>query len=100
MGQPEAVDALVARLAMMKAGVTDPTRPLGVFLFAGPTGTGKTELAKCLASYLFGSPDRMLRIDMSDIVRRYQERPTPLVRDRRRDFRTGASIWCWPGISI
>ena len=67
MGQPEAVDALVARLAMMKAGVTDPTRPLGVFLFAGPTGTGKTELAKCLASYLFGSPDRMLRIDMSEI---------------------------------
>lgn len=67
MGQPEAVDALVARLAMMKAGVTDPTRPQGVFLFAGPTGTGKTELAKCLASYLFGSPDRMLRIDMSEI---------------------------------
>lgn len=67
MGQPEAVDALVARLAMMKAGVTDPTRPLGVFLFAGPTGTGKTELAKCLANYLFGSPDRMLRIDMSEI---------------------------------
>lgn len=67
MGQPEAVDALVARLAMMKAGVTDPTRPLGVFLFAGPTGTGKTELAKCLSTYLFGSPDRMLRIDMSEI---------------------------------
>lgn len=67
MGQSEAVDALVARLAMMKAGVTDPSRPLGVFLFAGPTGTGKTELAKCLTSYLFGSPDRMLRIDMSEI---------------------------------
>lgn len=67
MGQPEAVDALTARLAMIKAGVTDPTRPLGVFLFAGPTGTGKTELAKCLTTYLFGSPDRMLRIDMSEI---------------------------------
>jgi len=67
MGQSEAVDALVARLAMMKAGVTDPTRPLGVFLFAGPTGTGKTELAKCLAGWLFGSPERMLRFDMSEI---------------------------------
>lgn len=67
MGQPEAVDALVSRLAMMKAGLTDPTRPQGVFLFAGPTGTGKTELAKTLASYLFGAPDRMLRIDMSEL---------------------------------
>ncbi len=67
MGQPEAVDALVSRLAMMKAGLTDPTRPQGVFLFAGPTGTGKTELAKTLAHYLFGAPDRMLRIDMSEL---------------------------------
>jgi ATP-dependent Clp protease ATP-binding subunit ClpC len=67
MGQPEAVDALVSRLAMMKAGLTDPTRPQGVFLFAGPTGTGKTELAKTLAAYLFGAPDRMLRIDMSEL---------------------------------
>ena len=67
MGQPEAVDALVARLAMMKAGLTDPSRPQGVFLFAGPTGTGKTELAKCLAGYLFGSAERMLRIDMSEL---------------------------------
>ncbi|MCW1884323.1 AAA family ATPase [Luteolibacter flavescens] len=67
MGQPEAVDTLVSRLAMMKAGLTDPTRPQGVFLFAGPTGTGKTELAKTLAQYLFGAPDRMLRIDMSEL---------------------------------
>ena len=66
MGQPEAMDCLVERVAMIKAGVTDPTRPLGVFLFAGPTGTGKTEIAKTLADFLFGSPDRMIRLDMSE----------------------------------
>jgi ATP-dependent Clp protease ATP-binding subunit ClpC len=65
-GQPEAVDCLVDRVAMIKAGVTDPTRPLGIFLLAGPTGTGKTEIAKTLAEFLFGSPDRMIRLDMSE----------------------------------
>ena len=67
VGQTEAVDSLVERLALIKAGVTDPTRPYGVFLFAGGTGTGKTELAKALADYLFGSPDRLLRLDMSEL---------------------------------
>jgi len=66
LGQGEAIDALVDRVAMIKAGTTDPTRPLGVFLFAGPTGTGKTEIAKTLAEFLFGSPDRMIRLDMSE----------------------------------
>lgn len=67
LGQPEAVECLVERVAMVKAGVTDPTRPLGVFLFVGPTGTGKTEIAKTLAEFMFGSPDRMLRVDMSEL---------------------------------
>jgi ATP-dependent Clp protease ATP-binding subunit ClpC len=66
MGQPEAIDCLVERVAMIKAGLTDPTRPFGVFLFAGPTGTGKTEIAKTLAEFLFGSPERMIRLDMSE----------------------------------
>ena len=66
VGQEEAVDCLVERVAMLKAGVTDPTRPVGVFLFAGPTGTGKTEIAKTLAEWLFGNPRRMIRLDMSE----------------------------------
>jgi ATP-dependent Clp protease ATP-binding subunit ClpC len=66
MGQTEAVDCLVERIAMIKAGLTDPLRPLGVFLFAGPTGTGKTEIAKTLAEFLFGSAERMIRLDMSE----------------------------------
>lgn len=66
MGQPEAVQHVVDRIAMLKAGLTDPSKPIGVFLFAGPTGTGKTELAKTLAQYLFGSADRMIRLDMSE----------------------------------
>ena len=64
--QPEAVDSVVERIAMIKAGLTDPTRPLGVFLFVGPTGTGKTEIAKSLAAFLFGSADRLVRLDMSE----------------------------------
>ncbi|MBV8858920.1 MAG: AAA family ATPase [Acidobacteria bacterium] len=67
LGQPEAVDCLVERVAMIKAGLTDPTRPQGVFLFVGPTGTGKTEIAKTLADFLFGSPERMIRLDMSEL---------------------------------
>jgi ATP-dependent Clp protease ATP-binding subunit ClpC len=64
--QPEAVECIVERIAMIKAGVTDPTRPLGVFLFVGPTGTGKTEIAKALAEFLFGSAERLVRLDMSE----------------------------------
>jgi ATP-dependent Clp protease ATP-binding subunit ClpC len=66
MGQGEAIECLVERVAMIKAALTDPTRPFGVFLFAGPTGTGKTEIAKALADFLFGSQDRMIRLDMSE----------------------------------
>jgi ATP-dependent Clp protease ATP-binding subunit ClpC len=66
LAQPEAVTCVVERIAMIKAGLNDPSRPLGVFLFIGPTGTGKTEIAKALAEYLFGSPRRLVRLDMSE----------------------------------
>ena len=66
IGQDEAVATVVDRIAMLKAGLNDPKRPVGVFLFAGPTGTGKTELAKTAAEFLFGSADRMIRLDMSE----------------------------------
>ncbi|MEM9386713.1 MAG: AAA family ATPase [Pseudomonadota bacterium] len=66
IGQQEAIDCLVERIAMIKAGLTDAGRPAGVFLFAGPTGTGKTEIAKTLAELLFGNVDRMIRLDMSE----------------------------------
>src|SRR5690606_13006939 len=67
LGQPEAVECLVEPVALIKAGLNDPSRPLGRFLFVGPTGPGKTEIAKALAEYLFGSADRMIRLDMSEL---------------------------------
>jgi ATP-dependent Clp protease ATP-binding subunit ClpC len=66
LGQAHAVSVIVDRIALVKAGLTDPTRPLGVFLFVGPTGTGKTELAKTLAEFMFGSASRLIRLDMSE----------------------------------
>ena len=65
---------------MLKAGLNDPGKPIGVFLFAGPTGTGKTELAKTVAEYLFGSVDRMIRLDMSE----FQTPETDAQDPRRR----------------
>ena len=66
LSQPEAVETIVERITMIKAGLNDPARPLGVFLFIGPTGTGKTEIAKALAEFLFGSQRRLVRLDMSE----------------------------------
>jgi ATP-dependent Clp protease ATP-binding subunit ClpA/protein subunit release factor A/predicted RNase H-like HicB family nuclease len=66
IGQESAIEAMVDMIAMVKAGLNDPGKPLGSFFFIGPTGVGKTQLAKTLASYLFGNEKRMLRFDMSE----------------------------------
>ncbi|MCF7785231.1 MAG: AAA family ATPase [Prosthecobacter sp.] len=66
IGQPEAVEAMLDLLATIKARLNRPKQPLGSFLFVGPTGTGKTELAKSLAEFLFGSANRLARFDLSE----------------------------------
>ena len=66
VGQEEPIEAMLDLITLIKAGLTDPTRPLGVYLFIGPTGVGKTELAKSLAEFVFGSRDRLVRVDMSE----------------------------------
>ncbi|MBK8001131.1 MAG: AAA family ATPase [Verrucomicrobia bacterium] len=68
IGQPEAIDAVVDVVTLIKAGLTDPNRPFNVMLFVGPTGVGKTELARSLAEYIFGDPSRLLRFDMSEFA--------------------------------
>lgn len=68
IGQPEAVAAIVDLVTLIKAGLTDPQRPFGVLLFVGPTGVGKTELARALAEFIFGDPGRLLRFDMSEFA--------------------------------
>src|SRR5262245_52299262 len=68
MGQPEAIDAVVDLVTLVKAGLNDPNKPLGVFLFVGPTGVGKTELARALAEHLFGDAARLIRLDMSEFA--------------------------------
>ncbi|NLX10114.1 MAG: AAA domain-containing protein [Chloroflexi bacterium] len=66
LGQEEAVEAMVDLVATIKAGLNDPNKPLGTFLFIGPTGVGKTQMAKTLAAYLFGDESRLIRFDMSE----------------------------------
>jgi ATP-dependent Clp protease ATP-binding subunit ClpC len=66
VGQQDAIEAVVDTIALFKASLHDPSKPIGTFLFVGPTGVGKTEVARCLAEFLFGSPQRLLRFDLSE----------------------------------
>ena len=72
MGQDRAITSVSDAIRRARAGLKDPNRPIGSFMFLGPTGVGKTELAKTLAEYLFDDEDAMIRLDMSE----YQERHT------------------------
>lgn len=72
IGQDEAVSAVSRAIRRARSGMKDPRRPIGSFLCLGPTGVGKTELARALASFLFGSDDAMIRLDMSEFMERHE----------------------------
>ncbi|MBG9988121.1 ATP-dependent chaperone ClpB [Aerococcaceae bacterium DSM 111176] len=71
IGQTEAIDRVTEAVLRSRAGIQDPSKPIGSFLFLGPTGVGKTELAKALAEQLFDSEDHMIRIDMSEYMEKH-----------------------------
>jgi ATP-dependent Clp protease ATP-binding subunit ClpC len=71
VGQSEAVEHLAKAIRRARAGLKDPSRPIGSFMFLGPTGVGKTELAKALARYMFDSEDALIRIDMSEYMEKF-----------------------------
>jgi ATP-dependent Clp protease ATP-binding subunit ClpC len=71
VGQDEAVEKISAVIKLAKAGLRDKRKPLGVFLLVGPTGVGKTEMAKALAEFLFGSEQEMIRLDMSEFMEKH-----------------------------
>jgi len=71
IGQDEAIEKVSHAIQMHRAGLTDPNKPIGSFLFLGPTGVGKTEVAKTLADFLFNDPARMVRIDMSEYMEKH-----------------------------
>ncbi|MCZ0703505.1 ATP-dependent Clp protease ATP-binding subunit ClpC [Natronobacillus azotifigens] len=71
IGQEEAVDAVAKAIRRARAGLKDPKRPIGSFIFLGPTGVGKTELARALAESMFGDEDAMIRVDMSEYMEKH-----------------------------
>ncbi len=71
VGQDEAISCLARAVRRARAGLKDPKRPIGSFFFLGPTGVGKTELAKALAEFMFGSEDALLQLDMSEFMERH-----------------------------
>jgi ATP-dependent Clp protease ATP-binding subunit ClpC len=71
IGQSEAIEKIVKSIQRNRAGLKDPNKPIGTFVFLGPTGVGKTQLAKVLAEYLFDSSDALIRVDMSEYMEKF-----------------------------
>ena len=71
IGQDEAIEEVVHAIQMHRAGLADPHKPIGSFLFFGPTGVGKTEVARTLADFLFNDPKKIIRIDMSEYMEKH-----------------------------
>ena len=71
IGQDEAIHRVVRAIQCSRVGLKDPKKPIGTFLFVGPTGVGKTYLCKCLAKEMFGSEDALIRIDMSEYMEKH-----------------------------
>ena len=100
IGQPEAVDLVVDLLATVKAGLTRPRKPIASLLFIGPTGVGKTEMAKALAEFLFGDGRRLTRFDMSEyadpiaVAAAGRRRGRRRGRCSRRGSASSRSAWC------
>src|SRR5690606_31657926 len=71
IGQDEAIEVINKAVRRSRAGLKDPRRPIGSFIFLGPTGVGKTELTKALAEFMFGSEDALIQLDMSEFMERH-----------------------------
>ena len=71
IGQDKAIEKLTKTIQRTRAGFKEPNRPIGSFIFLGPTGVGKTELAKALSEFLFDADDAMIRIDMSEFMEKF-----------------------------
>ena len=71
IGQDEAVNKIVKAIQRNRIGLKDPNKPIGSFIFLGPTGVGKTHLAKILAEFMFDSADALIRVDMSEYMEKF-----------------------------
>ena len=89
IGQDDAVVAVANAIRRSRAGLSDPNRPIGSFMFLGPTGVGKTELARALAEFLFDDEKAMVRIDMGEYMEKFSGQPSDRRASRLRRLRRG-----------
>ena len=99
IGQEEAVTALSKAIRRSRAGLKDPKRPAGSFIFLGPSGVGKTELSKALAEFLFSSEDALIRFDMSEYMEKHSVSPPGRLASGLRGLRRGRPAHRRPCVS-